>query len=135
MGLGRWDQGHGWAYVEWGRRCSPDPHAVARNVPGRGGGMDPQVIGGEQWGQISRLMVYLFLFTGLGLTSALGFLLGHAIIPSLVESQDAPRSLSALRWVAYPISATALLLMLYAVLRALGLAGDVMQRLYPRWWI
>ena len=97
--------------------------------------MDPQVIGRDQWDQISRVLVYLFLFTGLGLTSALGFLLGHAIIPSLVESHDAPPGLSALRWVAYPISMLALVLTLYALARALGLADEVAQRIYPRQWV
>ncbi len=97
--------------------------------------MDPRSLGADEWGQISRLMVFLFLFTGLGLTSALGFLLGHAIIPSLVESRDVPRSANAVRWIAYPVSILALALTLYALTRALMLALAVMQSVYPRFWI
>ena len=97
--------------------------------------MDPQPLSSTDWVQISRLLIYLFLFTGLGLTAALGFLLGHAIIPSLVQSHDAPASLGGMRWVAYPLSAAALLLTLYALVRALTLAAEVMQRVYPRFWI
>ena len=97
--------------------------------------MDPQVVTVAQWTEISRLVIYLFLFTGLGLTSALGFLFGHAVIPSLVASHDAPPALGSLRWLAYPIAAVALLLTLYALLRAIGLAVDLMQRSYPRLWI
>ena len=97
--------------------------------------MDPQIVGRDQWQQISRVLIYLYLFTGLGLTSALGFLLGHAIIPSLVDSRDSPRGLALLRWVAYPISSLALLLTLYALARALELAGEVVEHIYPRLWI
>ena len=97
--------------------------------------MDPQVVTAEHWAAISRLLIYLFLFTALGLTSALGFLLGHAVIPSLVASRDAPPALASLRLLAYPIAAAALLLTLYALVRALGLAADVAQRIYPRLWI
>ena len=97
--------------------------------------MDPQAITSAQWEEISRLLIYLFLFTGLGLTSALGFLFGHAIIPSLVESHDASRALGAARVVAYPVAAAALLLTVYALARALALAADVVQQIYPRLWI
>jgi hypothetical protein len=97
--------------------------------------MDPQVVTAEQWAEISRLLIFLFLFTGLGLTSALGFLFGHAVIPSLIASHDAPPALGILRLVAYPIAAAALLLTLYALVRAIGLAADLMQRIYPRLWI
>jgi hypothetical protein len=97
--------------------------------------MDPQVVTAEQWAEISRLLIFLFLFTGLGLTSALGFLFGHAVIPSLIASHDVPPALGSLRLVAYPLAAAALLLTLYALVRAIGLAADLMQRIYPRLWI
>jgi hypothetical protein len=113
------------------RRLSVPWHEIC---PARGG-MDPQPLSSADWLQLSRLLIYLFLFTGLGLTAALGFLLGHAVIPSLVQSHDAPASLGAMRWIAYPLSAAALVLTLYALVRALSLAGDVMQRVYPRFWI
>jgi hypothetical protein len=97
--------------------------------------MDPQVISTAEWSEISRLLIYLFLFSGLGLTSALGFLASHAVIPSLVASRDAPGVLSALRWLAYPLSAAALVLTIFALMRALALAADVVQQIYPRQWI
>jgi hypothetical protein len=97
--------------------------------------MEPQAIGSDQWAQIARALSYLFLFTGLGLTAALGFLLGHAILPSLVDSEDAPAALSAVRWLAYPVAALALVLAAYALVRALLLAVGVTQQIYPRLWI
>jgi hypothetical protein len=97
--------------------------------------MDPQAIGPEQWARISHMLTYLYLFTGLGLTSALGFLFGHAIIPSLVASRDMPPALGTLRWLAYPLSGVALALMLYALIQGVRLALEVMRDVYPRMWI
>jgi hypothetical protein len=92
-------------------------------------------MGSAEWAEITRLLVFLFLFCGLGLTGALGFLLGHAILPSLIASHDAPATLAVMRWLAYPVAAIASLLTVYALARALVLAADVMQRVYPRTWI
>ena len=89
----------------------------------------------DQWDQISRALIYLFLFTGLGLTSAMGFLFGHAVVPSLIDSQDTARPVGMLRWVAYPVSVIALALAVYALGRALVLATAVAQAIYPRAWI
>jgi hypothetical protein len=97
--------------------------------------MNPQIPTADQWDQISRALIFLFLFTGLGLTSAMGFLFGHAVVPSLVDSRDMVRPLSALRWVAYPVSLAALALAVYALGRGLALATSVAQAIYPRTWI
>ena len=97
--------------------------------------MEPRELSATQWGEISRLLIYLYLFTGLGLTAALSFLFGHAIVPSLVATRDVSWLAGGLRWVAYPISALAVVLTVYALAKALALAGDVMQQIYPRLWI
>jgi hypothetical protein len=97
--------------------------------------MDPQVVSPEQWDQISRLMIYLFVFVGLAVNAALAFLVGHAIIPSLVGTADAPRELQALRWVLYPASAASLALTLYALGWAIYLAIVVLRQIYPRFGI
>src|SRR4051812_47192217 len=97
--------------------------------------MDPQVIDAGQWAQISRSLVYLFLFAGLGLTSAIGFLFGHAILPSLVDTRDAGATASMLRWLAYPVSAVALVLAGLALVRGVMIAITVTQQIYPRVWI
>jgi hypothetical protein len=97
--------------------------------------MNPQGPTTDQWDQISHALIFLFLFTGLGLTSAMGFLFGHAIVPSLVDSRDMLRPLSVLRWLAYPLALLALALAVYALGRALALATGVAQAIYPRTWI
>ena len=108
---------------------------MARTVLSRDDAMDPQPLSAALWAQVSRATIYLYLFTGLGLTTALSFLLAHAIIPSLVQRHEAPPGLSSLRWIAYPLSAAALVLTLYALARALVLAFGLTQDFYPRVWI
>lgn len=97
--------------------------------------MDPQAIGPDKWDQINHALVYLFLFTGLGLTSAIAFLYSHAMLRSLVRSGDGVGALEALRWLAYPLSLAALVLAAYALARGLLLATAVAQQIYPRVWI
>lgn len=97
--------------------------------------MEPNPITAEQWDQISRALIYLFLFTGLGLTSAMTFLFGGAMLPSLVASRDVPSVLGALRYVMYPVAMLALGLAAYALIRALLIAIPVSQEIYPRGWI
>jgi hypothetical protein len=97
--------------------------------------MEPGTLDAAQWDQISRALIYLFLFTGLGLTSAIGFLFGGGVLPSLIESRDVTALLNVLRWTAYPVAATAGLLAAYALIRGLLIAIPAAQEIYPRGWI
>lgn len=97
--------------------------------------MDPATLTPAQWDQLRDVMQSLYAFTGLGLNAALVFLLGHAILPSLVESGDAPPEVGAYRRALDPIFAISLLLTLYALARALVLGAGVLQQVYPRWGI
>ena len=97
--------------------------------------MEPDLISPAQWDQIGRAMVSLYIFTGLALNAALSFLLGHAIIPSLVASGDAPAESLALRRVLDPVFALSLLLTLVALGWAMYLAVDALWQIYPRFWI
>jgi ABC-type bacteriocin/lantibiotic exporter with double-glycine peptidase domain len=97
--------------------------------------MEPRALDAEAWGQISRALIYLFLFTGLGLTGAISFLFGGAMLPSLIDSRDVPAAFSALRWLTYPVCAVALGLAVYALLRGVLIAVAVAQQIYPRAWM
>ena len=97
--------------------------------------MDPTPLTTVQWAQITRILSYLFLFTGLALTSAMAFLLGHAILPSLTSTREVAPGLGILRFVAYPLSVGALVLAVYALGRVLVLTYQVSEQIYPRSWI
>jgi hypothetical protein len=97
--------------------------------------MDPSAISPQQWIQLHQLLIDLALVVGLVISAAVSFLLSHAIIPSLVESADAPAAAHAFRFVLYPIFVACLLLMIAPLARALYLAVDLIQHVYPRFLI
>ncbi|HEY3109112.1 MAG TPA: hypothetical protein VGL23_10195 [Chloroflexota bacterium] len=75
---------------------------------------------------------YMIVFVGLAINAALSMLLAHAIIPSLVTTDDAPRDVLLFRRILYPIAAASLALTLYALAQALGLIVALLQYAYPR---
>jgi hypothetical protein len=87
--------------------------------------MEPRAVSAEAWNQINLALIYLLLFTGLGLTGAISFLFGGAMLPSLIDSRDVPAAFSALRWLTYPLCVVALVLAAYALMRALLIAVAV----------
>jgi hypothetical protein len=97
--------------------------------------MDPTELRPEQWDQIARALIHLYAFVGLALTAGFAFLLAHAVLPSLIAAQDVPEEVGAYRRVLYPVFVVALLLTLYALVRALALAVGILQQFYPRWGI
>jgi hypothetical protein len=97
--------------------------------------MDPRIIGLEQWDQINRALINWYLFVALAANTAVAFLVAHAVIPSLLLTDDAPRDVRPLRWVFYPISAVSIVLMFYMLFRALSLAVYALQDIYPRFAI
>jgi hypothetical protein len=97
--------------------------------------MEPGFIGPQQWDQVGRAILLLFLFAAFGLNAALSLLLGHAVIPSLVSTEDAPRTVGTLRWALYPVFVLSLALALYCVVRALIVTVSFLGAYYPRFWI
>lgn len=97
--------------------------------------MDPNLLGYDQWVELNQALTALVLFTALAIAAAMAFLLGHAIIPSLVASGDLARPLGALRWLVYPMSAVSLALAILALAVALSGAISVLQAFYPRFAI
>ncbi len=94
--------------------------------------MQPALIQPAGWDQIGRLMVYLYLFTGLGVTAVLALLLARGVLPSLVTSRDTPGQLLLLRWPLFGVMLVAAVLAVYACWMALQLAGSFLQAYYPR---
>jgi hypothetical protein len=94
--------------------------------------MEPAIIQADGWDQLSRLMVYLFLFTGLGVTSGLSFLLAQAIIPSLTGTQDLAGGYRLVRWPLWLVMLLAAGLSVYALWSALDLATSFIASYYPR---
>src|SRR5689334_8441673 len=97
--------------------------------------VDPHVVSADQWTQISHALIYLLLFTRLGLTAAICCLLAFGVRPPLAASREANPALNVMRWLSYPLSLAAVFLAAYALARGLSLAVQVAQQLSPRGWI
>lgn len=97
--------------------------------------MDPRFLFPEHWNQLSLLLLYLFLFVGLVINTALSFLLAHGIIPSLVHNALATSDIFVLCRVLYPVFVISGLMAALALGRALYLIVDVLGYFYPRFAI
>ena len=97
--------------------------------------MDPRSIGIEQWDQIHRALINWYLFVALAANTAVAFLVAHAVIPSLLLTDDVPREVQTLRWVLYPVSAISIVLMFFVLFRAIALAVIALEEIYPRFAI
>jgi hypothetical protein len=84
------------------------------------------------WDELARALTSLVLFVGLAVNAGLAFLCGHAIVPSLVMTEDVPPAAHVFRWVFYPIFAASLVLTLYALAQALSGIVNVLQQFFPR---
>lgn len=97
--------------------------------------MDPRLVDFAQWDQINRALINWFLFVALAANTAVSFLVAHAVIPSLLITDDAPREVQTLRWLLYPVSAISIVLMFVVLFRAVSLAIVALQEIYPRFAI
>jgi hypothetical protein len=97
--------------------------------------MDPRFLDPEHWNQLSIVLLYLFLFVGLIINTALSFLLAHGIIPSLVNNTLATPDAMVFRRVLYPVFVVSGVLTAIALWRAIGLIIDFVNYLYPRFAI
>jgi hypothetical protein len=95
--------------------------------------VDPSLIDAAQWQQLARLLNDLYVATGLGITAAMAFLLGHAIIPSLAATADVPESAARFRWLFYPIFVVALGLASFALVRAFSQSLGFLDAFFPRY--
>jgi hypothetical protein len=97
--------------------------------------MDPRFLFPEHWSRLSLLLLYLFLFVGLVINTALSFLVAHGIIPSLVRNALATSETLPLRPILYGVFAISGLMAAFAFAQAIRLIVEVLGYFYPRFAI
>lgn len=75
----------------------------------------------------------LFVGTGLGITASMSFLFAHAVLPSLVATNDVAAGLRGARLVFYVIFAGALGLACFVLVRAFTQGVGFLDTFYPRY--
>jgi len=94
--------------------------------------MEPALVSSAQWQALSQVLLALMLFVGLAVNAAFAFLTGHALIPSLLHSSDAPPAARLVRWAMYPIFLASLALAALALERGLAGALTFLNDFFPR---
>ena len=95
--------------------------------------MDPAVITSADWQRLAEVLNDLYVAAGLGITAAMAFLAGHAVIPSLTATRDLAPGLRPLRGLFYPIAAAAFGLTCFALARAFAQGVGFLDSFYPRY--
>jgi len=97
--------------------------------------MDAILIGPQQWDLLIRALPNLVLFVAMMVSTAIPFLLSHAIIPSLEVNLGLQGQFRPHRTILYIVSAVSLVLMAGALYRAVALMAPALRDLYPRFTI
>jgi hypothetical protein len=97
--------------------------------------MDPNFIGTEEWSRIFDLVHVLWLLP-IGMIGFAFFLLvGQAVLPSLVATGDlSPDRGRMLRRAVLTVSMTSLLLLVWIAITFVD-RMDIIEEIYPSWWI
>jgi hypothetical protein len=85
-----------------------------------------------QWQLVAFAINHLIVTVALAVTGALSIVLAHGLIPSMVMTHDAPPDILVFRRVLYPIGVVALILAIFAAVRAFLIALPVMFEMFPR---
>lgn len=95
--------------------------------------MDPSLISAPQWQALAQVVLAVVVFVALTINAAFALLTGHAIVPSLLHSEDVPANARLVRWALYPVFAISLVLALIALARALSTGVAFLNDFYPRY--
>ncbi|MBI4320379.1 MAG: hypothetical protein HY675_17965 [Chloroflexi bacterium] len=97
--------------------------------------MSPAFLTNAEWSLVTVTNNSVVMFTLLVIAAAVAFLAAHAIIPSLVVSNESSSRTTLVRRVLYTVAALAFFTALFSLSRALINAIDLISRIYPRWLI
>jgi len=96
--------------------------------------MDPNSLGINEWQQISRLMLSLWLTVFFVIIFSANMLIAHNIIPSLIESKHIPLSWSKIRTPLYVIAITSFAIAIVFFLSVIRNAS-FLKTYWPDYWI
>ncbi|HLH20892.1 MAG TPA: hypothetical protein VK066_00090 [Chloroflexota bacterium] len=101
--------------------------------PNNGAGLAP--ITPEDWAVIAAGLHYLWLWAGGAVVAALAFLVAQGMIPSLLATESIPRRLGIIRPFGYAVTALALAVGIYGLVRLALIYAAVFLHVYPRFVI
>ena len=96
--------------------------------------MDPNSLGINEWQQIRKLLLSLWMTVIFIIIFAANMLLAHNIIPSLVESKHIPLTLGKIRRPLYLLAIISFAIALFFFSGVIRNAG-FLKTFYPDYWI
>tara|TARA_B110000263_G_scaffold80128_1_gene70067 strand:+ start:205 stop:507 length:303 start_codon:yes stop_codon:yes gene_type:complete len=97
--------------------------------------IDPNTISSEAWTNISVFVTSIWFFVLSIFIFAANMVIGHNVIPSLVESHHIPRSWNKIRIPIYLITIIAFASAIFFVVRAFQGGYEAISLIYPDYWI
>ena len=96
--------------------------------------MDPAPLVNNQWTEITKLLVNLWIMVGLIVIVASNMLVGHIFIPSLIASQHIPDVARKARPAFYALAVLFFAATVYVFFQVIDLS-DVIGTIYDDYWI
>jgi hypothetical protein len=100
---------------------TPDPH--------------PAMVTPADWDALRQGLTYVWLWAGGAVLAALTMLVGHGVIPSLLDTQSVPPRLAWARPPLYGLAVVAAGFALYMLVQVALIYAAVFLRIYPRFWV
>ena len=97
--------------------------------------IDPNYIGPEAWAYVSIFVRNIWFFVVSILVFAAHMVIGHAAIPSLIQSRHIPRTFNKIRIPIYAIAILAFASAIFFVIRAFQGGYEAISLIYPDYWI
>lgn len=97
--------------------------------------MNPQELSALDWQMLFDGLLSISYFVGFVILGALSFLLGYAVIPSVLYPPYNFVQLRYQRGGLYLIGIVSFALAIYQFARGMGLIIPVANYIFPRWWI
>ncbi|SRR5579875_1290953 len=95
----------------------------------------PEMLTTADWEALVRGLTYLWLWAGCAVVAALAMLVGHGMIPSLLETESIPRGLRFARPPLYLVAAVGTAAAIYLLAQVALIYAAVFLRIYPRFWV
>ncbi|TAK33151.1 MAG: hypothetical protein EPO21_13735 [Chloroflexota bacterium] len=97
--------------------------------------MTPEPLSDLDWQMLFSGLLSISYFVGFMILGSLSFLLGLAVIPSVLYPPFNFVQLRYQRAALYVIGIASVVLAIYQFARAMGLVIPVLSQFFPRWWI
>ena len=97
--------------------------------------MDPNVLFNSEWAEIGKSLTFLWAAAFCVILGSGNILLGHVILPSLIDSYHIPKSLQKARLMFYAIAIAIYAAAAWLIIQFVIGSNNVISRFWNDYWI